>query len=77
MSVVFENKNKKLVQSSCLLSEKKILIKSLEFKKNHAHLEVDNFEVFMTKVVLENRFYSQKMEFLNDLPFRAQVPINL
>ena len=63
MSVVFEVsnvKNKKLVQSSCLqkvwkilLSEKKILIKSLEFKKNHAHLEVDNFEVFMTKVVSE------------------------
>ena len=54
--VVFEVsnfKNKKIVQPSCLqkvwkilLPEIRILIKSLEFKKNHAHL-VDNFEAFM------------------------------
>ena len=62
--VVFEvsnlkKKKKKIVQPSCLqkvwkilLPEKRVLIKSLEFKKNHAHL-IDNFEAFMTKVVSE------------------------
>ena len=43
-------------------------------RKNYAHL-LDNFEVFMWSQ--KNRFFSQKMEFLNDLPFKAQVPVNL